>query len=60
MAEFVYGLFIVMIVTLLLCSLMLKRSDKDPERVIHVRSAFSNILSFVRSHISGPQYTRQD
>ena len=60
MAEFMYGLFIVVIVTLLLSSLMLKRSDKDPERGIHVRSAFSNILSFFRSRISGPQYTRQD
>jgi hypothetical protein len=60
MAEFVYGLFIVMIVTLLLSSLMLKRSEKDPERVIHLRSGFSNILGFFRSHISGPEYTRQD
>lgn len=60
MAEFVYGLFIVVIVTVLLSSLMLKRSDKGPERVIHVRSAFSNILGFFRSHMSGPEYTRQD
>ena len=60
MAEFVYGLFIVVIVTLLLSSLMLKRSDKDSERVVHTRSALNSILGFFRNHISGPQYTRQD
>lgn len=60
MAEFVYGLFIVVMVVVLLSSLMLKRTDANPKHEVHTRSAFNNILSFLRGHISGPEYTEQD
>lgn len=60
MAEFVYGLSSVIIVVVLLSSLMLKRSEKSPEPVVHVRSAFGNILNFLRNHVSAPEYRQQD
>jgi len=59
MAEVFYGVFIVVMVVALLSSLMLKRADGSPQDG-HSRFALSNILSFLRNHASGPEYTQQD